>query len=134
MNSIQLSEFKTLFEKEKTNLVYSQKILNDDFLIHPSDLADEVDLTATEIESSMRMRLRNREALFLKKIDQALERIKSGTYGFCESCEEEIELKRLQARPTTTLCVSCKEDEEHRETAHADGRIPKSLGRNLRLA
>ena len=47
----------------------------------------------------MRMRLRSREALLLKKIDEALERIEEGAFGDCESCGDEIELKRLDARP-----------------------------------
>ena len=60
----------------------------------------------------MRMQLKNRETFTLKKINEAIQRIEHGTYGQCESCEEPIELRRLQARPTTTLCIACKEEEE----------------------
>jgi DnaK suppressor protein len=48
----------------------------------------------------------------LKKIDEALERINNGTFGICESCGEEISLKRLEARPVTTLCIDCKTRQE----------------------
>jgi DnaK suppressor protein len=127
-------KFKLLFEQEKKNLVYSQNIINKDFEIHQDDLLDDADLTSSELETSMRMRLRNREALYLKKIDQALERIQSGLFGSCSSCEEEIEPKRLAARPTTSHCMACKEEEERLERIHIDGQKHKSLGGRLRLA
>jgi DnaK suppressor protein len=82
----------------------------------------------------MRMRLRNREALFLRKIDEALRRIADGSFGECEECGDDIELKRLEARPTATMCVACKEEAERREHVHIDGHRPKSLGAKLRLA
>jgi len=127
-------KFKAIFNEQKRNLVYSQKVLNESFNILPDDLRDEVDLSTTELETNMRMRLRNREALFLKKIDEALTRITAGTFGECEHCNEPIEPKRLEARPTATFCVNCKEDSERRETLHIDGHRPKSLGQRLRLA
>ena len=76
----------------------------------------------------MRMRLRNREMLYLKKVNEALRRIQDGIFGLCEMCEEPIEVRRLEARPTATLCVSCKEEEERSEKATANGRRHKSLG------
>ncbi len=51
----------------------------------------------------------------LKKIDEALDRITNGTFGICESCGEEIGLKRLKARPVTTLCIECKTRQEEEE-------------------
>lgn len=134
MNAETLFKFKTLFETQRKNLVYSQGILNKEFEVQQDDLADETDLTSSEMETSMRMRLRNREALFLKKIDEALRRISDGTFGECGGCGEDIDLRRLEARPTTTMCVDCKELEEHRELIHIDGRKPKSLGKKIRLA
>lgn len=127
-------KFRTLFETEKKKLLFSHRLINEDFAIQSDDLMDEVDFTSFEMENQMKMRLRNREALYLKKIDEALERIKAGTFGLCEKCEEHIELKRLEARPTTTLCVSCKEEEEKLEKLHIDGHKPKSVGRGFKLA
>jgi len=130
-----IAQFKKLFEEQKTNLLYTAMgLTNSNFAIQSEDLADEVDHTATELEQSMRMRLRNREALYMRKIDEALERIKAGNFGECEDCGESIEARRLEARPTTTLCVSCKEDSERLESAHIDGHRHKSLGVKMRFA
>jgi len=129
-----LTRFKNLFEEQKKTLLYSNQFVNENFHLQKDDLADEVDLTAVELETSMRVRLRNREALLLTKINEALLRIENGTFGECVSCGEEIELRRIEARPTATLCFSCKEEEEHKEGLHVDGRKPKSLGLRIRLA
>lgn len=126
--------FRTLFEEQKKTILSSRALIDQGLVVNPDDLADEADLTSSELEASMRMRLRNRETLYLKKIDDALKRIADGTFGSCESCEEEIEVRRLEARPTTTLCLPCKEEQERRETLHIDGHQHKSLGRRLKLA
>jgi DnaK suppressor protein len=134
MNQVTLGKFKTMFDEIKKDLSVSFGAASADFQVSPDDLADEGDLCSSELASSMKMRLRNREALFLRKVNEAISRIQEGTYGECEKCEEEIEIKRLEARPTTTLCIACKEDEERLEDVHVDGRKPKSLGQRLRLA
>ncbi len=126
--------FKQMFENERAKLVYSQGNQIENFQLTRDDMLDELDMTTSELETGMRMRLRNRETLFMKKIDESLKRITEGTFGDCRTCAEPIEMKRLQARPTTTLCVNCKEDEERRELLHIDGHKPKSLGRRMRLA
>lgn len=134
MNSEMLMKFKTLFENEKTHLTYTKGVLSEDFQISKDDMLDETDQTSTELETSMRMRLRSREALYLKKIDEALRRISEGSFGECTSCGDEIELRRLEARPTATLCLSCKEEEERKEYLHIDGHKSKSLGHRARFA
>lgn len=126
--------FKKLFEQQRNELLFSKSIVDETFHIQREEMHDDADLTSLERETSMRMRLRNREALFIKKIDEALRRIAEGSFGSCEECSEDIELKRLEARPTATLCVNCKEEQERRETGHIDGHRHKSLGRQLRLA
>lgn len=133
MDTTTLKQFQALFNQQKRALLYSGKVMNEDFHLKPDDLADELDLTSTDNETAMRMRLRNREALFLKKIDEAIARIQAGSFGVCETCDGEISLKRLQARPTATLCVDCKEAQEQSERAHIDGHQYKSLGSKLRL-
>ena len=59
----------------------------------------KLDLSSAELEQGMRMRLKSREALFLKKIDEALDKIQAGTFGICACCDESIELSRLEVRP-----------------------------------
>jgi DnaK suppressor protein len=134
MKTETLAKFKSLFEEQRASLTYSQAVIHPDFIIQKDDLLDDADMTTSELETSMRMRLRNRESLYAKKIDEALVRISEGTFGSCEDCDDEIELKRLEARPTATLCVNCKEEAEHREHLHIDSHRPKSLGAKLRLA
>ncbi len=128
-----LMKFKGLFEEQKRNLLYTHAVINDEFVLPKDETIDDADMTSVELEQSMRMRLRNREALYIKKIDEALRRIAEGSFGKCKICEEEIELKRLEARPTATHCVTCKEEQERVEQIHADGRKPKSLGQKIRL-
>ena len=138
MSSLNLdlkAKFKNLFETEKRRLLYTGLPANTQFAIQSEDLMDETDFSSFEIENQMRMRLRNRESLYLRKIEEALERIQSGVFGQCSKCEEPIEMKRLEARPTTTLCVSCKEAEERNEKVHIDGHLHKSLlGRKIKFA
>ena len=134
LNEEMIDRFKSIFEEERKGLLYSQEVLNEDFNIQKDDLLDESDLTSSELEQSMRLRLRNRESLYLKKITKALKRIDEGSFGECEECNEMIEMKRLEARPTTTLCLGCKEDEERKEVLHIDGHRSKSLGSKARFA
>ncbi|MDP3053721.1 MAG: RNA polymerase-binding protein DksA, partial [Methylobacter sp.] len=68
-----------------------------------------------ESEFSLELRTRDRERRLIKKIDEALKEIESGDYGFCESCGIEIGIRRLEARPTATLCIDCKTLDEIRE-------------------
>jgi len=83
------------------------------------------------MEQSRRRRLCNRETLYLKKVEDALRRIEEGSFGLCDICEEDIGLKRLEARPTANLCVSCKEDQERKEVHTAAGLVHKSMGESF---
>lgn len=125
------SRFKTLFEKEMQQLLYSHGVIDENFHIQKDDFFDLTDLSTAELEQSMRMRLRNREAIYLRKITDALRRLKNHTFGVCEGCGDQIDLRRLEARPTTTHCVACKEEQEHREHLHADGLVSKSIGKKV---
>lgn len=81
-------------------------------------LADINDQATLESERSFELRIKDRERKLVSKVQEALKKIADGTYGICESCGEPIGVKRLQARPVTSLCISCKsemEAEERRE-------------------
>jgi DnaK suppressor protein len=69
---------------------------------------DPVDQASHEESQNFMLRIKDRESRLIRKIDEALVRLKNGTYGICETCEEEISLERLKARPVTTFCVYCK--------------------------
>ncbi len=77
--------------------------------------ADPADRATAESDRSFTLRLRDRERKLIKKINAALQRIDDSTFGECESCGEDIGIKRLQARPVTTLCIKCKSQQEKEE-------------------
>lgn len=76
---------------------------------------DEIDRADLEGERFLTFRIKGREATLLHKIDYALMKIENGTYGICEGCGSPIPYERLKARPVTTMCIKCKEEEEERE-------------------
>jgi len=78
---------------------------------------DPTDRAALEADRNFMLRIRDREAKLIKKIKSALERMENDTYGICDSCGENITLKRLKARPVTTQCIDCKSKEEALEKA-----------------
>ncbi len=78
---------------------------------------DPTDRATLESDRNFMLRIRDREHKLIKKIKKALARIENGTFGVCESCGEDIQLKRLKARPVTTQCIECKTKEEAFEKA-----------------
>ncbi len=115
MDPITIRSFKLIFEKEKAKLLFQNGFINEDIAFQKEDLLDESDLQQAEREQAMQIRLRRRESLYLQKIESALQRIHKGSFGECFDCGEEIGVKRLKVRPTATLCISCKEEKEHKE-------------------
>lgn len=81
----------------------------------PESFPDVSDQASAEADQTFSMRIREREQKLLKKIDEALGRLASNTYGICERCGEDIPYKRLKARPVTTLCIECKTRQEEEE-------------------
>ena len=77
--------------------------------------ADPNDRASQESDMSLELRNRDRERKLIKKIDETIARIDANEYGYCDSCGVEIGLKRLEARPTATLCIDCKTLDELRE-------------------
>ncbi|MFO7753846.1 MAG: RNA polymerase-binding protein DksA [Desulfobacteraceae bacterium] len=87
-------------------------------MTQPKDnFADPTDRASHEANRNFELRIRDREHKLIKKIRKALERIENGTFGICETCEEEISPERLKARPVTTQCIECKKREEDLERA-----------------
>lgn len=111
-----MKKFKTLLTEKRDEIIKKAKqTLEEDMSLDSNDLPDEMDLASSEYLQSFTFRLRGREKSFLDKIERALKKIEEGTFGTCEECEEEISVKRLEARPETTLCIRCKEDQERKE-------------------
>ena len=116
MNKLQMKKFKTLLTEKRDEIVKKAKqTLSEDMMLDANDLPDEMDLASSEYLQSFTFRLRGREKSFLDKIEKALAKIEDGTFGNCEECGEEVTMKRLEARPETSLCIRCKEDQERAE-------------------
>jgi DnaK suppressor protein len=77
--------------------------------------ADPNDRASQETDIAIELRNRDRERKLIKKIEETIAQIDSGDYGYCTGCGVEIGIKRLEARPTATLCIDCKTLEEVRE-------------------
>lgn len=77
--------------------------------------ADPVDRASQEEGFNLELRTRDRERRLIKKIEQSLDLITNGEYGFCEDCGAEIGVRRLEARPTAVKCIDCKTFQEIRE-------------------
>lgn len=115
MNKKQLAHFRKILEAWKAEL--SQDI---DRTVHTMQdeatiFADPNDRASQESDMALELRNRDRERKLIKKIDETIAKIDAEEYGYCESCGVEIGLKRLEARPTATLCIDCKTLDELRE-------------------
>ncbi len=119
MTKKQLHEFRGILE-EKRDQIYenARRTLKTEIELSDDDLPDEMDMASSVYEQNLSLRLRGRERHLLDKVDLALSRIDDNSFGICEECEEKISLTRLRARPVTTLCIQCKEDQEQREKAY----------------
>ncbi len=82
--------------------------------------ADLTDRASVETDRALELRTRDRARKLISKIDQALERLENGTYGYCEESGEPIGLKRLEARPIATLSIEAQERHERMERIHRD--------------
>jgi len=113
----ELKKFQELLEeKRKAVLDRAREMLSvENMALDTNDLPDEMDLASSEYLQSFEFRLRGREKSLLSKLYLALKKITDGTFGISETCEKPIGKKRLEARPETTLCIKCKEDQEREE-------------------
>ena len=83
---------------------------------------DMGDQATAETDRNFILRLRDRERMLLKKIEETIERIDGTDYGICEECGNEIGIKRLEARPVTTYCIDCKTRQEEEERIAEGGK------------
>lgn len=120
MNEKQLSHFRNLLEENRRELAGDIERIIQSMEDEPEPAADPNDRATQESDTIMELNNRNRDGMLIVKIDAALQRIASGDYGYCKSCGAEIGLRRLEARPTTMLCIDCKtlEETRARQMAH----------------
>lgn len=121
MKKSDIKRFKEILFNRRSDLIKNAQATREKGLVlDTDDLPDEVDLASSESDQSMNLLLRDRERTLLKKIEKALVKIEKGEYGICESCGEDIDVKRLEARPVTDLCIRCKEEQERVEKNYAE--------------
>ena len=120
MNPLQREYFRQKLLSWRSELLQeSSDTLNhlqEESLSEP-DIADRASL---ETDRALELRTRDRERKLIAKIDDALQRIDEGTYGFCEETSEPISLRRLEARPIATLSIEAQERHERMERTHRD--------------
>ena len=120
MNPLQAEYFRQKLLRWRSDLLADSaetlRSLQEESLLKP-DLTDRASL---ETERSIELRTRDRERKLISKIDAALSRLDSGTYGYCEETEEPIGIRRLEARPIATLSIEAQERHERMERTHRD--------------
>jgi DnaK suppressor protein len=121
LSDAQFEEFRKLLAEKRTRLIkQAQDTLDQEMILSQDDRFDEVDQASSEYMQAFSFRLRGRERHLMDKIEVALRKIDEKEFGLCEECEEEIALKRLQARPEAPLCIQCKESQEKEEAVYAE--------------
>jgi DnaK suppressor protein len=95
---------------------------------------DEVDTANDSILLAADMRFSNRESLYYKKIIKTLTKMESDAYGMCDDCGDPITYQRLIARPTSEMCILCKEESEREENQNFFERRSKSLGQTMTVS
>ncbi len=115
MNDKQLDHFRAILNGWKQELMVEVDRTVKNLKEEASNFADPADRATQEEEFSLELRTRDRERKLIKKINETLDSIEEGDYGYCEACGIEIGIRRLEARPTATMCVDCKSLAEIKE-------------------
>ena len=115
MNEAQRAHFKQILLNWKSELMQEVDRTVSHMKDEAANFPDPADRATQEEEFSLELRTRDRERKLIKKIDGTVERIEQDDYGFCDACGVDIGIKRLEARPTATLCIDCKTLDEIKE-------------------
>ncbi len=115
MSERQLAHFRTILETLKAELMGDIERTVHTMQDEATVFADPNDRASQETDIAIELRNRDRERKLIKKIESTIAHIEGGDYGYCNGCGVEIGIKRLEARPTATLCIDCKTLEEVRE-------------------
>lgn len=115
MNGDQEAHFRAILENWRMSLMQEVDRTVDHMQDDAANFPDPNDRASQETEFSLELRTRDRERKLLKKITETLDLIDGHEYGFCESCGADIGIRRLEARPTASLCIECKTLQEIRE-------------------
>ena len=108
MNDKQIEHFTNILRQWKQELMEEVDRTVNHMQDEAANFPDPADRASQEEEFSLELRTRDRERKLIRKIDKTLTRIEEDDYGFCDGCGVEIGVRRLEARPTATLCIDCK--------------------------
>ncbi|MBI5447417.1 MAG: RNA polymerase-binding protein DksA [Gammaproteobacteria bacterium] len=115
MNEAQREHFRHMLNQWKQDLMQEVDRTVHHMQDEAANFPDPNDRATQEAEFGLELRTRDRERKLIKKIEEALSKIDQDEYGYCESCGVEIGIRRLEARPTATLCIDCKTLDEIKE-------------------
>ncbi|MDH5370755.1 MAG: RNA polymerase-binding protein DksA [Gammaproteobacteria bacterium] len=115
MNEAQLEHFHNILSAWKMELMQEVDRTVHHMQDEAANFPDPNDRASQESDFTMELRTRDRERKLIKKIDESIDFLESGDYGYCEECGIEIGIRRLEARPTANLCIDCKSLSEIRE-------------------
>lgn len=115
MNEQQKEHFRQILLRWKAELMEEVDRTMNHMKDEAANFPDPADRATQEEEFSLELRTRDRERKLIKKIDATLSLIEEDNYGYCDACGVEIGIKRLEARPTATLCIDCKTLDEIKE-------------------
>ncbi|MDQ6975869.1 MAG: RNA polymerase-binding protein DksA [Mariprofundaceae bacterium] len=118
LNKEQLNDFEILLKKWRDELQETHSLSIQNMQEEPGVYPDPNDQASIETERDFDIRIKDRERQLIRKIDQAIVRVREDQYGICDSCGAGIAYKRLMARPVTTLCIECKNEQEQGERTH----------------
>ncbi len=120
MNEMQLEYFRQKLINWKKSIMSQSADTLEDLRQGGLNQADEIDRASMETDKSLDLRTKDRIRKLISKIDEALDRIDEGTYGYCEETGEPIGLDRLEARPVATLSIEAQERHERMEKTYDD--------------
>ncbi len=115
MNEEQEAHFREILNAWKRDLMEEVDRTVHHMQDEAANFPDPNDRASQESEFSLELRTRDRERKLIKKIDETIGKLDNHEYGFCEVCGVEIGIRRLEARPTATMCIDCKTLDEIRE-------------------
>lgn len=123
MNPIMLAYFKKKLQEWKADLLSGSSDTIHMMQAETHEEPDIADRASTETDRAIELRARDRERKLISKIDEALQRIADGDYGYCEETGEPIGVARLEARPIATLSIDAQERHERKERTQVDQRV-----------
>ena len=115
MNEAQVEHFRAILDNWRQELMEEVDRTVNHMKDDAANFPDPNDRATQEEEFTLELRTRDRERKLIKKIEESLDDIDKGDYGYCEACGTDIGIRRLEARPTATLCIDCKTLAEIRE-------------------